>query len=97
VSAYDRFAGRIPHDFRRTAVRNLERAGVPLSAAMAWSAIAQNRYRRYATADEARLREGAVKLAAFHALEKNRRSQGRADQQEEAQRRPAGRIEADWR
>jgi lipopolysaccharide biosynthesis protein len=28
-------------------------------------------YRRYAIADEAMLKEGAVKLAAFHAAEKN--------------------------
>ncbi len=28
-------------------------------------------YRRYAIADEAMLKEGAIKLAAFHASEKN--------------------------
>lgn len=64
--------GRIPHDFRRTAVRNLERAGVPRSAAMAMVGHrTESIYRRYAIADEAMLKEGAVKLAAFHAAEKN--------------------------
>lgn len=65
-------AKRIPHDFRRTAVRNLERAGVPRSAAMAMVGHrTESIYRRYAIADEAMLKEGAVKLAAFHASEKN--------------------------
>jgi integrase len=64
--------GRIPHDFRRTAVRNLERAGVPRSAAMAMVGHrTESIYRRYAIADEAMLKEGAVKLAAFHAAEGN--------------------------
>jgi integrase len=68
-------AKRIPHDFRRTAVRNLERAGVPRSAAMAMVGHrTESIYRRYAIADEAMLKEGAIKLAAFHASEKNGRS-----------------------
>ena len=58
---------RIPHDFRRTAVRNLERAGVPESAAMAMVGHkTESIYRRYAIADEVMLREGAEKLAALH-------------------------------
>jgi len=57
---------RIPHDFRRTAVRNLERAGVPRSAAMAMVGHKTEAiYRRYAIADERMLRDGAARLAAF--------------------------------
>lgn len=62
---------RIPHDLRRSAVRNLERAGVPRSTAMAMVGHKTEAiYRRYAITDETILREGAVKLAALHALTK---------------------------
>jgi integrase len=55
--------GRIPHDFRRTAVRNLERAGVPRSVAMKMVGHKTEAiYRRYAIVDEAMLREGAERL-----------------------------------
>ena len=47
-----------------TAVRNLERAGVPRSAAMKMLGHKTEAiYRRYAIADENMLREGAAKLA----------------------------------
>jgi integrase len=60
--------GRLRHDFRRTAVRNLERAGVSRSAAMAMVGHrTQSIYQRYAIADETALKEAAVKLAALHA------------------------------
>ena len=62
--------GRIPHDFRRTAVRNLERAGVPRSDAMAMVGhLTESIYRRYAISDEASLRESAAKLDSFHNTE----------------------------
>lgn len=56
--------GRLLHDFRRTAVRNLERAGVSRSSAMAMVGHeTEEIYRRYAIADEATLKEAGEKLA----------------------------------
>jgi integrase len=64
--------GRLPHDLRRTAVRNLERAGVPRSTAMAMVGHkTESIYRRYAITDEAMLREGAAKLAALMDVQRN--------------------------
>jgi integrase len=62
---------RIAHDLRRTAVRNLERAGVPRSSSMKMTGHkTESVYRRYAIVDEAMLREGAEKLAAYHSGKK---------------------------
>jgi len=59
--------GKIPHDFRRTAVRNLERAGVPRSAAMKMVGHkTQAIYQRYAIADESMLKDAAEKLNRLH-------------------------------
>jgi integrase len=63
--------GRVLHDFRRTAVRNLERAGVPRSTAMKMVGHKTEAiYRRYAIVDEGMMREGAEKLATLHAAER---------------------------
>ena len=60
------YPGKLLHDCRRTAVRNLDRAGVPRSTAMAMVGHeTESIYRRYAIQDEAMLREGAEKLAAW--------------------------------
>lgn len=59
--------GRILHDFRRTAVRNLERAGVPRSVAMKLTGHkTESVYRRYAIVSEADLAEGVAKLSRLH-------------------------------
>ena len=59
--------GRIPHDLRRTAIRNLERSGVPRSAAMKMVGHkTESVYRRYAIVDEGMMLESAKKLAGLH-------------------------------
>jgi integrase len=58
--------GRVPHDFRRTAVRKLEPAGVPRSAAMEnGRSQTESIYRRNAIADDSMLKDAADKLAQF--------------------------------
>ncbi|MEX2582585.1 MAG: site-specific integrase, partial [Gemmatimonadota bacterium] len=58
------------HDLRRTAVRNLEKAGVPRSVAMKLTGHKTEAvYRRYAIADHAALSEGVEKLAKLHGAE----------------------------
>ena len=62
--------GRLIHDFRRTAVRNLERAGVPRSVAMKLTGHkTESVYRRYAIVAASDLVDGVKKLAALHATE----------------------------
>jgi integrase len=67
--------GRLVHDLRRTAVRNLERAGVSRSVAMKLTGHKTEAvYRRYAITSTADLSEGVAKLATLHGNEKATRT-----------------------
>ena len=58
--------GRLLHDFRRTAVRNLERRGVARSVAMKITGHkTENVYRRYAIVSDADLQEATRKIAGI--------------------------------
>lgn len=57
---------KLMHDLRRSAVRNMERAGVPRSVAMKITGHkTENVYRRYAIVDESQLADAARKIEAW--------------------------------
>ena len=70
-----KIGNRIPHDFRRTSIRNLERAGVSRSDAMKMVGHkTESIYRRYAISDERSMRESAGKLDKFHSADQRQQN-----------------------
>jgi integrase len=72
------YPGRIVHDFRRTAVRNLTRAGVPQKTAMEMTGhLTTAIFHRYGIVTETDKEHAAVQLAALHETEQVKKRGGK--------------------
>jgi integrase len=86
------YPGKLFHDFRRSAVRTLERSGVPRSTAMAMVGHkTESIYRRYAIVDEQMHREAAAKLDVWNAEQKAKAKADRKGQLRRFEKRAATR------
>lgn len=69
-----KLTGRIFHDFRRTGVRNMIRAGVPREIAMAISGhVTDAMFRRYNIVSDADVRAAAAKIDAYISEQRDRK------------------------